>query len=152
MKNVPVFVLSLILTACSGDSAKEEKTPDLNWLTGHWERVNNQEGRQTFESWEKSGNNTYSGIGYTLSNEDTVFREELKIYRPDSIWIFEVTGVNEKPTPFELTQIDSLSFTAENPENEFPKIIKYSKTSNGLHAEVKSEEMNIVFDFVPLKR
>jgi ABC-type multidrug transport system ATPase subunit len=84
-----------------------------------------------------------------LREGDTVFREDLRIFKKDSSWVFEVTGVNEDPTPFILTESDSASFIAENPENEFPKLIEYSKTKEGLHAEVKSDEMSIGFDFVP---
>ena len=149
MRFLIIVIIAGLFNSCSTSLSEEKQENNLDWLLGSWQRTNDESGRETFESWTKVNDANYSGLGYTLSEGDTVFREELRIFKKDSSWVFEVTGVNEDPTPFILTESDSASFIAENPENEFPKLIEYSKTKEGLHAEVKSDEMSIGFDFVP---
>jgi len=45
---------------------------------GNWQRTNNQLGKQTFEHWIKKSNSVYSGLGFTLQGQDTVFKENLR--------------------------------------------------------------------------
>lgn len=142
-----LFILLNIFGCQPMNSHKQVYPPD--WLTGHWQRTNDKEGRETFENWEKIKETDFRGLGFTLSDGDTVFIEHLRIHKPDSLWVFEVTGVNESPTIFTLTESDSTSFTATNPENEFPKIIHYEKSLDGLRAEIAGGDMEVGFDFIP---
>ena len=64
-------------------------------------------------------------------------------------WYFEVRGVNEQPTIFPITQKDSLSFQCENPDNEFPKIIRYALDGKQLKALISDGTMEIPFYFEP---
>ncbi|KPM47492.1 DUF6265 family protein [Jiulongibacter sediminis] len=148
MRFLILVIIAGLFNSCSTSLSEEKQENNLDWLLGSWQRTNDEDGRETFESWSKQNDSNYYGLGYTLSEGDTVFREDLRIFRKDSSWVFEVTGVNEDPTLFIFTQSDSVSFLAENPENDFPKAIEYKKTKEGFHAEVKSDEMSIGFDFI----
>ena len=56
-------------------------------------------------------------------------------------------------TDFELINSDKNSFTLENQENDFPKLIKYWKIGNQLKAEISNDESSkIAFDFEKLKK
>lgn len=67
-------------------------------------------------------------------------------------WNFEVTGEGEnEPTVFRVTGIEKEAFSSENPENEFPQVIAYSKTADGMEAVISGNEMEIPFLFERVK-
>jgi hypothetical protein len=45
-----------------------EKTKNFDRLLGKWERLNEEEGKETFENWNKIKEKEYSGIGFTIQN------------------------------------------------------------------------------------
>jgi len=52
-----------------------------------------------------------------------------------------------------LINSDKNSFTLENQENDFPKLIKYLKVGHQLKAEISNDESsNIAFDFEKVKK
>lgn len=136
--------MTLFFISC--DSSNHSPT-NFNWLNGDWIRVNEEEGKTTFESWEKLNENEFRGVGYTLQGLDTIFKENIKLIRKTKRWIFEVSGVNETPTAFELVAVTDTSFTAENEQNPFPKKIKYWIEGDQLNAVVSAEETKIQFTF-----
>ena len=120
---------------------------DFDWLLGDWLRSNDTAGKTTFEKWYKKSDQEYQGIGYTLEKQDTVFKENLRLVPLNNQWHLEVTGVNESPTYFVVTNRTATSFISENPDNEFPKIIKYDLVGDSLKAEVSAGEMMVSFVF-----
>ncbi|MGR3810110.1 DUF6265 family protein [Jiulongibacter sp. NS-SX5] len=141
-----LILLILIVSACTPQKEAEFESR-LDWLQGEWVRTNDQEGRETFENWQKDTLG-YKGLGFTLAGGDTVFKEIMSIEPSDSLWILKVSGVNKTPTIFTLTQMDSTSFTAINPKHDFPKKIAYVKSAEGFKAEVSADSMKIEFDFI----
>ena len=121
--------------------------PNLDWLLGNWERMNDKEGKQTFERWKKNSNEEYIGLGFTLQERDTVFKENMRLRPINGGWNLEVIGVNEQPTYFKFTNQTKNSFVCENPNNEFPKKIEYQFSDNKLKAKVSTDEMAIDFNF-----
>ena len=143
MRILVLFIAGFLL--CSCQDTKEIKKP--TWLLGKWKRINNQPGKLTYEFW----NDNFSGIGFTLKEKDTVFKEVLNIItKKDSIFL-QVTGVNERPTLFAFTNQTDTSFTAENNQNEFPKTIQYWIENNQLKAKVANDEFSIDFVFDKMK-
>ena len=144
-----VVVLVSIISCGERGRPKESGSSELNanWLTGNWKRTNDEEGSQTFEVWQKRSEGVYEGTGWTMQNTDTVFKEDLRIARTDTIWNLEVRGVNEEPTYFRITEYSEESFTAENEQNEFPKKIIYSIKDKELTAVISDEENEIKFVF-----
>lgn len=143
-----LFVLSLIACKDNTKSGEAFKNPEIeaDWLLGNWERINEQEGLQTFERWVKKDSG-YVGIGWTMKDRDTVFKEILQIIERDGQWNLEISGVNDVPTPFRITEISSESFVSENKENEFPKKIEYRRNGPQLMAVISNPGKEIEFIF-----
>jgi len=136
------FLIIILLSSCN----KAQET-QFDWLLGPWERVNDKEGSKTFEYWHKKSNTEYTGIGYTLKNTDTVFKENLRLLKINSIWNLEVTGVNDTPTFFKFTKQTATGFSCENKQNDFPKKINYSFDGKNLNAIIADDATEISFIF-----
>lgn len=159
MKKILLFSLLTMLIACSQNPKNQQEMtkttptttttvkPNFDWLLGSWSRLNDKEGRKTYEQWEKISDTEYKGLGYTLSKGDTVFKENIRLTPLNGVWQFEVTGVNEVPTLFALTDQTKDSFVCENPQNEFPTKIEYALKGNRLTAKVTGGDMAIDFVF-----
>ncbi|WP_428740866.1 hypothetical protein [Tenacibaculum sp.] len=143
MRFLLLFITGFLLSSCQ--NATEIKKP--TWLFGKWKRINNRPDKFTYEFW----NDDFSGIGFTLKEKDTVFKEVLHIITKNDSLFLQVTGVNENPTLFAFTQQTDTSFTAENKQNEFPKTIRYWKENNQLKATVANDEFSIDFVFKKTK-
>lgn len=125
----------------------------FNWLLGDWERINNEGKEKTFENWIKLNDTLYTGFGFTLSEVDTVFKENLSLFKLDKAWIFQVDGVNETPVDFILQQTLERGFIAINEQNPFPKSIFYQlKEDENLQAVIANEEKEILFVFQKNKK
>ncbi|AZJ36629.1 DUF6265 family protein [Tenacibaculum singaporense] len=139
MRFLLLFITGFLLFSCQNTAEIKKPT----WLIGKWKRTNNQPDKLTYEFWS----NDFSGIGFTLKEKDTVFKEVLHIITKNNSLFLQVTGVNEAPTLFVFTQQTDTSFTAENKLNEFPKVIQYWKENNQLKAKVANDEFSIDFVF-----
>lgn len=152
MKKLFLLLLPVIIFSCNNAESSSASTdlsnPNFNWLLADWQRINEQEDRETFESWSKKDNSEYHGIGYTLKNSDTIWKETMKLVESNKTWSLEITGKGEsKPTVFKLTNIEKVQFTSENPDNEFPKLIRYSRQGDKLKAVISGGDMEIPFEF-----
>ncbi len=151
MKTIISLTLLLFLTSFS--KPKPEQIPkstneDFSWLLGSWQRTNEKEGKQTFEHWKKKSKDEFIGLACTLKDGDTIWQEAIKLRKIRKNWNFEVTGQGEThPTVFKLTEMSNKSFTCENPENEFPKVISYAKTEAGLTAVIFGGGPKITFEY-----
>ena len=139
------FFLFLLLISCKPVVSIDDG--DINWIIGDWKRVDDKAGQRTFEHWQKNDDGSYQGFGYTLKSADTVFKEHLRFYKEDT-WILEVTGVNELPVSFVMTELTSNNITVENPQHDFPTTIRYWKENDVLKAAVSNEEMQLDFSFI----
>ena len=125
---------------------------DFDWLLGKWIRVNEKDNKQTYERWKKKSDTEYIGLGYTMQNKDTIWREDVKLLKINKGWSFNVTGTGEmNSTDFKLIEIDKEKFSCENLANEFPKLIIYQIKGDSLHAKISGGDMEVVFDFVKEK-
>ncbi|CAM1345391.1 hypothetical protein [Tenacibaculum amylolyticum] len=137
MRYLFLFSILIICLSCSNKS----ENPDF--LVGKWKRVNNETGKNTYEIW----NSNFSGLGYTLKDKDTVFKEDLNIVKLDGSTYLQVKGVNENPTFFKITELSKNSFTCYNNKNEFPKKISYWLENKQLYAKVSNDDFAIDFIF-----
>ncbi|CAL2081828.1 conserved hypothetical protein [Tenacibaculum sp. 190524A05c] len=119
----------------------EPKNPDF--LIGKWKRINEDSTKTTHEVW----NQDFSGMGYTLKDNDTVFKEILNIIDIKGKQYFQVTGVNQQPTLFVVTELTDKSIICKNDQNEFPKEISYWMEEGKLKAKVANEDFAIDFVF-----
>ena len=130
----------LLMISCQKEK-KEIQKP--SFLIGDWIRVNDKEGAITYEVW----NTNLKGLGYTLKEKDTTFKETLSIVTIKDTLFLKVEGVNENPTLFKFTQQTNTSFVCENKKNEFPKMIKYYLENDQLKAIVAADDFKIEFIF-----
>lgn len=147
MKIRTTFFVFLGILFLSFETSNQDQE-NFDWLLGKWTRVNDKPGNATFENWSKKSSLEYIGLGCTLAEKDTVFKEHMRLYKNKSQWVFEVVGVNPKPTNFLVTNISTDSFVCENPENDFPKKIKYFKQGKSLIAHISAETQKIEFQFI----
>lgn len=139
-----LFIFCLLLFSCNG---KEKDQRDFKWLLGDWKRINETQDLRTFESWKKNSENEYEGFGFSLKKSDTVFKERMYLRKEAENWSLVISGVNEEPTVFNLTDIEKRRFVAENPENEFPKKITYFDNVNSLNAIISGDGKEIIYKF-----
>lgn len=130
-------------------------TPQQNsfdWLTGQWVRINDSEGQTTYEFWEKESETEYKGIGFTMQQSDTIWKEHIYLQKKNRNWTFEVSGTNDnEATVFQLTSLEDNKFIVENKENEFPKKIEYQLVNNQIHAVISGGGPEILFEFEKAK-
>lgn len=143
MKQLIYLSSILFFVAC----AITKEPIKFDWLLGSWERTNNSEGTKTYEYWSKKSDTEYIGLGCTLKNSDTIFKETIRLNKHDGLWSFDVVGVNEGTTIFKCTAITELSFSCENKVNDFPKTIQYSFEGDALKAVISDGTNEIPFLF-----
>lgn len=153
-----ILITFLFIISCSPDKTqkteiteKTEQNPvqnDFDFLLGNWERTNDQEGKKTFEKWEKQNDTMYKGHSFTMQKNDTVWQEFVTLSPIDGIWFYQVSMPDSnQSTDFKLTEKTNNAFSCENPENEFPKVINYSMKENNLYAEISAKENKVSFEF-----
>lgn len=155
MKKLAIITSLLIVISCN---SKEEKLNEIevktfqetnfDYLIGEWIRINEIEGNSTFENWEKLNDFTYLGHGFTMKGKDTVWQERVVLSPVQNIWYFQVKSPSDSiSTDFRIIEQTDSSFICENPQNEFPKTIKYLKKGKNLYAEISDGENTIPFEF-----
>ena len=144
MKKLTILILLLTISSCQ----TKYKANKLDFLIGNWERTNDKEGQKTYEIWNKD----FTGLGITLKNKDTVFKEILSIVSINDTLTLRVEAVNETATLFKITNQTDTSFVAENPTHDFPTKIKYWSENKQLKAHVSNKEFGIDFVFEKKKK
>jgi hypothetical protein len=140
---VYIFLFCLIIIS----SCKTENTIQKpSFIIGNWERINDAKGKKTYENWKTD----FTGLGITMKDNDTVFKEILSIVYTNDTLTLKVEGVNETATLFKITHQTDTSFVAENPTHDFPTKIKYWLENKQLKAHVSNKDFGI--DFVFKKR
>jgi len=127
--------------------AQPSQNENFTWLLGDWHRTNNQAGKITTETWRLS-EMEYRGLGVTVEGQDTVFFENMALINIENeMFLVVSTPEHEVAVHFKITAQSNESFTAENPDNDFPKKIIYKKTNQGLLATVSGGDKKIDFVF-----
>ena len=161
--NVLILFIGLLLISCNQDkkentevvenSVKETEAPEnFDWLLGNWKRNNEEEGKETFENWEKKSRTEYIGLGFTMQGSDTTKQESIRLVKSNKSWRLEVKAPEDSEAiSFKMTSFNEQEFICENEELDFPKLIKYWKNGNKLNALVSGGDMKIEFEFKKLK-
>ena len=147
----------MFFNSCTSDIKKEIKVENtkskvkaeaFDWLLGNWKRNNNEEGKETFETWKKNSTSEYSGLGYTLKDKDTIQQEFIKLFNKDKKWFLEVELRGDPDiVTFPMSSSTSSEFVCKNKEHDFPKMIKYWKNGDKLNALVAGDDFQIPFEF-----
>lgn len=162
MKNLIYIAILFLVMSCNGNKKetsnheetqlnKEELLGNFDWLLGKWKRLDEEQGKETFENWIKNSDIEYSGIGFTMQNNDTIKQEIIKLKKEGHSWNLMVKTPDEaESTIFKMTLYNSKEFICENNEIEFPNKIRYWQTGKNMHASVSNSEINIPFEFEKL--
>ena len=144
MRKLLILCSFLLIISCKNETKKINKP---TFLIGNWKRLNDKPGSQTYEMW----NTNLVGMGYTMKGSKRSFQEILSIITINDTLHLEVKGVNENATLFKFTSQTDFSFVCENPQNEFPKKIKYFLENKQLKAIVSADDFRIDFVFEKVK-
>ena len=139
--------ISLSFFACNSggnNNGKEEKMRNYlllekaSWLMGDWK--NQSEEGLSMEIWKKENDSTFSGISFFVVGKDTVSSESISLTEINNelFYIPVVKDQNEgKPVPFKMTGSTGEQLVFENPEHDFPQMIRYRKIAeDSLVAEI----------------
>ena len=102
---------------------------DAAWVAGLWV----SEGASTVEErWTPPGGGTLHAIARTMRGTSLTAFEFLCIVEREGSLVYSAMPNGRSPaTDFVLTQLTPDSLTFENPQHDFPKVIKYSKKADG---------------------
>lgn len=146
LKCTAITFIAFVFTMCN--SKQNQSTENFNWLLGNWQRTNEEQGKTTFENWQKNNDSEYNGIGFTIQNNDTISKEKMKIVNVDGKWNLLVKTQEEKDfIRFEMPEIQDDKFECKNDTLDFPKLIKYWKNGNKINALVSGDNLNLSFEF-----
>ncbi len=129
--------LCLLLTSCWAQKSQDN---EFSILANTWQGAY---GNGTFtETWKVIDEHTLEGWGYYVVKSDTVLREYLQIRRTGSHWGYLASINGSAPTLFNLRESKENSWTFSNPEHDFPQVVHYELTPEGLLHVTVSGYMN----------
>ncbi len=152
MKYLSIIILFVLANCCQAQNNNSQlgssSVSQLKWLEGKWLRVNNRPGRTSYETWNTASSTSMDGLGITLMNSDTTFRENLKIIaKDDKLFYVAEVAHNAAPVYFEIEITGKYSFTSHNPDHDFPKQIAYKLDKDRLTATISGDGKSIDFVF-----
>lgn len=111
--------------------------PDLAWLAGEWEGTDSR-GVTTGEVWLAPRGGAMFGVNRAFRGDLLIGFEYLRITEPRQGEMNYIAGPQGKPpTIFKLSECSSKTVAFFNPDNEFPKEIRYWLDDTGtLHASI----------------
>ena len=162
MKKILILLIGVLIISCN-QSKKEstnkeaaeltENLDNFDWLLGKWKRMNEEEGKETFENWVKISESEYAGIGFTMQNGDTIKQEKIRLIKINGNWDLTVKVPEESESiSFKMTKYNEGEFICENMEIDFPNMIKYWKNGDMINASVSGGDMEIAFEFEKLHK
>jgi len=138
-------LIIFILTSCYRPAARESMQ-DLLQLNGKW---TSSESVLFNEYWHIKSDTLLLGLGFSLHENDTVFKEELKIFYLDgNVFYGAKVGESDQFILFKLTKAGKDSWIFENPEHDYPNIISYEIDGEHLFATTTNSNGNKKIEFI----
>jgi len=122
------FSFVFFLVSCSHPTP-QESMKNLRVIEGNWESY---KGVGFNENWRLANDSLFEGEGFSMNETDTVFFENLRIYKKSGSVFYSVGLTEGENVDFLLTNTSSTSWEFRNPKNEFPSIIKYHLENDSL--------------------
>ncbi|PIB35790.1 hypothetical protein BFP72_10485 [Reichenbachiella sp. 5M10] len=127
---------------------RTDNTEHFDWLLGQWQRLNEEEGKETYEYWHKVSDTEYTGLGFTMQASDTIWQEQMRLVKHDKNWNLTIQSPGESvPTTFKGTAHSATEFTCTNNEISFPNRITYWSSNDRLFATVDGGDLSLSFEF-----
>ena len=122
-------------------------------LIGTWKMKD----KMVFETWKPARDGkTLEGFSFRVKGTDTVAMEQIRFIYEGNLfhYIPDVQG-DQPPVDFKLTQHNAQSFVAENPQHDFPKIIRYKlirkENADVIEASIEGDGKVIPYHFDRVK-
>jgi hypothetical protein len=131
------MMLALALTVLSGAAAMAQASRpparasigQVAWIAGTW---NGGGGGTTFEERRTPpAGGAMLAVSRTVKGDRMVAFEFLRIVERNGGLVYIAQPEGRPPTDFVLTEVTADSATFENPSHDFPKMIRYTKKSDG---------------------
>lgn len=123
------------MSACGNEEladTNEVSSFPIEKLTGKWEDISKD--NAFYEEWRLAGEDSLSGKGFVLVQQDTVFIENLSMWKEDNgLCKFSALISNQnngEQIVFEQTGAQDGRIIFENKEHDFPQRIIYELISN----------------------
>ena len=132
------MALGMAITLVSGLTARVTQSPrkpiaatiaQVGWMEGTW--VGEAGGVSVEERWTPPAGGTMLAVSRTLKNGRLAGFEFLRIVERDGGLVYVAQPGMKPPTDFTLTALTESSATFENPDHDFPKLIRYTKRPDG---------------------
>lgn len=101
----------------------------VGWISGDWDGALGTSAVE--ERWSPGDGGAMIGTSRTLRGDVMTQFEFLCIFERNGTLVYTAMPNAGTQTDFTLTKIDAFSATFENPEHNFPKLIRYSKREDG---------------------
>ena len=98
-------------------------------MAGTW--IGTDGGVTVEERWTPPAGGAMLAVSRTLKGDRMAGFEFLRIVERDSGLVYVAQPGGKPPTDFTLTALSGNSATFENPEHDFPKLIRYTKRPDG---------------------
>ncbi len=119
--------------SASGQQVQQRPTPatidQVAWMAGTW--IGTDGGVAVEERWTPPAGGAMLAVSRTLKGGRMAGFEFLRIVERDSGLVYVAQPGGKPPTDFTLTAVSGNSATFENPEHDFPKLIRYTKRPDG---------------------
>jgi len=138
-----LFVLGAFLLPMDSTAAKPAKGIDgLKWMAGSWK--GDHDGGLIEEHWTAPNGRSMIGMSRLVIGERTAFFEFLRIEeRPDGSIVYLAQPRGRAPAvPFTMTSCEVGSAVFENPDHDYPKVIRYSLSAENVLTAITEGEEN----------
>lgn len=108
------------------------------WLAGCWEM--NEPGRLTEEQWLPPRGDSMLGLSRTIENGRLAWFETMVLLETEHGLLFEAHPANQPSVRFPATTVSDSLLVFENREHDFPQVIGYRRTSEGVAAWIEGGE------------
>lgn len=133
--------------------ASQAQVKEFGWLVGTWKIKD----KMVFERWKPARDGKgLEGFSFRVKGADTVAMEQIRfVYEENSFHYIPDLAGDQPPVDFKLTQHNAQGFVAENPQHDFPKIIRYKlirkENSDVIEASIEGDGKVIPYHFERVK-
>jgi hypothetical protein len=121
-KSIMKSILTIVFFALISTGFAQQK--EFNWLLGTWKLKD----KNIYERWSlASDGKSFEGLSFRVKEKDTIVTEKIRFMFDGSAFHYmpDVAGPQGE-IDFKITTFSSTSFVAENPQHDFPKLIRYA--------------------------
>lgn len=155
MKKLTLYIIACALAACGSAPEKPKETAPASthettaekpanavfpWLQGKW--IIDYGETKIYEYWKQDTERTLTGMAYVVNNgKDTVMTELMHIQKIGNAWVFIAKIDDHAPVLFTSEQSETdTKLVFENAEHDFPQLVTYSTSADGLYASIEGKE------------